>query len=171
MSNITSPMQGCKLQKVAINMQHKPGCKSKKIWHEATHSGANGQSGDVAILIQEDAFGASKPLPLFAGMVYSTVALPLAPTSLPVHMNGDFRLSSDRRTLWAGEGDRGQVCCDLLHRQCIVHDTVYNQCLQCQVLSAETITAEGHHPCAQGAAHFAVSVVTRRITCMRLEMT
>ena len=136
MSNITSPMRGCKLQKAAINIQDESGCKSKKIWHKATHSGS-GQSGDVAVLIQDDAFGASEPLPPVAGKVYSTMALPLAPTFLPVHMNGDFRLSSDRRTLWAGEGDRGQVCFDLPH-QCVVHDSVYKQidCLECQILDS-----------------------------------
>ena len=110
MSNITSPMPGCKLQNAAISIQDDSGSKSKKIWHKATHSG-NGQSADVAALIQEDAAGAGKLLPPIAGKVYSTMALPLAPTSLPVHINGDFLLSSDRRTLWAGEGDRGQVCC------------------------------------------------------------
>ena len=107
-SSITSTMAHSKLQKVAISIQDASGCKSKRIWHKATHTG-NGQSGDVAVLMQEDVSGAEKHLPPLAGKVYSTLALPLAPTSLPIHMNGDFRLSSDRRALWAGEGDRGQV--------------------------------------------------------------
>ena len=110
MSNITSPMPGCKLQKAAISIQDDSGGKSKKIWHKATHPGS-GQDGDVAVLFQKDAAGAGKLLPPMAGKVYSTMALPLTPTSLPVHINGDFRLSSDRPTLWAGEGDQGQVCC------------------------------------------------------------
>ena len=110
-SNGTSTMPCCKLQKAAISIQDESGCKSKHIWHKATHS-IGGQSGDVAILelVQEGTAKVGKHLPPVAGKVCSTMAVPLAPTSLPVHINGAFRLSSDRRTLWAGEGDHGQVC-------------------------------------------------------------
>lgn len=117
MSNNTSTMPHCKLQKVTISIQDEysgPGCTSKKIWHKATHS-IKGQSGDVAILVKDDATEAGTLLPPVGGKVYSTMALPLASTSLPVHLNGDFRMSSDRRTLWAGEGDRGQVYFNLPH--------------------------------------------------------
>lgn len=109
-STSTSTILSCKLQKAAITIKDESGCKSKHMWHKATHS-ISGQSGDVAILelVQEGAAEDGKLLPPVAGKVCSTMALPLAPTSLPVHMNGDFRMFSDRRTLWAGEGDRGQV--------------------------------------------------------------
>lgn len=111
MGNVPSPMQGCKLHKATVRMQtgDESGGTTKRVWLKTTHS-VKGQSGDVAILMQDDAFGPGHHLPTVEGKVYSTMALPLAPTSLPVHINGDFRVSSDRRTLWAGEGDRGQVC-------------------------------------------------------------
>ena len=105
MSSITSTVSSCQVQKATITCQYGSGPHRHSIWHKASHT-VNSQSGDVAVLIREGGID----LPKVLGKVYSTVALPLAPTSLPVHINGDFRLSSDRRTLWAGEGDRGQVC-------------------------------------------------------------
>lgn len=113
-------MPYCKLQKATISIHDVYSiCNGKTIWHKATHFDpyqlSEGHPGDVAILIKEDADEAGKILPPIAGKVYSIMALPLAPTSLPVHLNGDFRMSSDRRTLWAGEGDRGQVYFDLPH--------------------------------------------------------
>ena len=104
-SSITSTGAGCKVHEAIITCQYGSGPQRHSVWHKASHNTVNSQSGDVAVLVHEGGMN----LPKVLGKVYSTVALPLAPTSLPVHINGDFRLSSDRRTLWAGEGDRGQV--------------------------------------------------------------
>ncbi|KAL3132914.1 hypothetical protein ABBQ38_006828 [Trebouxia sp. C0009 RCD-2024] len=109
MSDMPSSMPGCQLHKATISIQNDKGGKINRIWLKTTNS-VNGHSGDVAILMHDDARLSGQHFPKVAGKVYSTMALPLAPTSLPVHINGDFGMSSDRRTLWAGEGDRGQVC-------------------------------------------------------------
>ena len=110
-SNTTSTLLDCMLYKTTISMQDTSGPKTKRTWLKATHFNSyySRKSGDVAILMSDDALAADKPWPEVAGKVYSVMALPLPPTSLPVHINGDFCLSSDRRTLWTGEGDRGQV--------------------------------------------------------------
>ncbi|KAL3132912.1 hypothetical protein ABBQ38_006826 [Trebouxia sp. C0009 RCD-2024] len=110
MSNMSSPMPGCKLQKAIVSIHHpdESDSKTKRVWLKTTTHSVKGQSGDVALLMHDDAGVSGQCWPEIVGKVYSTMALPLAPTSLPVHINGDFRMSSDRRTLWAGEGDRGQ---------------------------------------------------------------
>ena len=108
MSKVAAAMTTCTLQQASINIKVRyPSSSkiySKKMWLKATLDGTR-PSGSVAILLQQG----SKHLPQIVGKVYSVMALPLALTSLPVHINGDFCMSSDRRTLWAGEGDRGQV--------------------------------------------------------------
>ena len=111
-SNI-SGLAKCQLQKVSIHIQSaesvspaSPGMTTK-VWVKSAHT-ATGSEGNVAVLLQDDSPGGNT-LPKVIGKVYSIMALPLQTTNLPVHINGDFCMSADRRTLWAGDGDRGKV--------------------------------------------------------------
>lgn len=97
-------------QSVSISIQDANETKTKRVWVKSTHPATAGRpGGGVAVLLQDDSSGNSQTLPTIAGLVYSIMALPLERTGLPVHINGGFRMSSDRRTLWTGEGNRGQV--------------------------------------------------------------
>ena len=67
-------------------------------------------SCDVAILVHDSAAAARRQyLPSIAGKVFSTLHLPLENTGLPVHMNGAFKVQSDRRNLWSGDDDGGKA--------------------------------------------------------------
>ena len=106
---LARPVSHCTLQTVTVSRQNADGSTGKTIWAKASHTrqkeGEYG--GDVAALVQHE--GLSQELPAVEGKVYSTLALPLQNTRLPMHINGTFIMSSDRRTLVTGEGDRGQV--------------------------------------------------------------
>ena len=97
-SSMSSKLTDCKLDKATVSIQDSSSSETQRMWLKATHAAA-GQSGDVAVLMLDDPPSANKPWLEVAGKVYSVMALPLAPTSLPVHINGNFCLSSDRRTL------------------------------------------------------------------------
>ncbi len=67
------------------------------------------------MLLNEGPAASANTLPAIAGKVYSTMALPLEGTCLPVHINGAFLVSADRRSIWTGEGDGGQVSDNASH--------------------------------------------------------
>ena len=56
-------------------------------------------------------------LPAVPGSVFATMALPLEDTGLPLHINGDFWLASDRRSLWDDEGQDSKVVCQSIVSQ------------------------------------------------------
>lgn len=103
---------GCQRQKICICIQdasHKTACKT---WIKATHLQANTAKADAAVSMQDTSnthSSSSRQLPAIDGKVFSTLTLPLAKTFLPVHINGAFMMSSDRRTLRAGAGARAEV--------------------------------------------------------------
>ncbi len=128
-SNI-SGLAKCQLQKVTIRIQSadsvspaSPGMTTK-VWVKSTHTATGRSEGNVAVLLRDDSAPGDNTLPKVIGKVYSIMALPLQNTSLPVHINGAFCMSADRRTLWAGDGDRGKV--RILHS-----DQAYVAELQC----------------------------------------
>lgn len=96
------------LQRLTVSMQNAVSHRSKKLWLQAFNRSEEANGAGVAILLQDDAATVNK-LPPLAGKVFSTMMLPFEDTGLPVHINGAFCMSSDRRKLWEGEGDRGQV--------------------------------------------------------------
>ena len=124
-SNLSS-LADCQLQKVNISVQHASDSPIKQVWVKATHSAAGRTNGDVAVLVQDSSKSAVTTLPNLVGQVYSVLALPLGRTCLPVHINGAFSMSSDRRTLVMGQGNRGQVsrsmhmCCS--HGKMVWHE-------------------------------------------------
>ena len=64
----------------------------------------------VAILLHDSAAADGRHyLPSVAGKVFITLPLPLEKTGLPVHINGAFKVHSDRRNLWSGDDDGGKV--------------------------------------------------------------
>jgi len=93
-------------QRLAINIKHADGHLTSKQWLKIVNPDRNGD-GIAALLKDEHCKG--NQVPSLAGKVYSTMALPLDNTGLPVHINGAFFVSSDRRNLWEGEGDGGKV--------------------------------------------------------------
>ena len=115
MSNMSSSA-GCQLQQVTVHVQSAGNPMTTKVWVKSTCSATYRPQGNVAVLLQDSSVSTGNTLPKVVGKVYSVMALPLQSTNLPVHINGAFCMSSDRRTLWTGEGDRGQVltqiCCD-----------------------------------------------------------
>ena len=78
---------------------------SSRVWLKVTDPAKNGDG--IVTLLQEST--STEQLPTLSGKVYSTMALPFEDTGLPVHVNGAFFMSSDRRNLWEGEGDEGKV--------------------------------------------------------------
>jgi hypothetical protein len=113
-SNI-SGLAKCQLHKVTIRIQSadsvnpaSPGMTTK-VWVKSTHTATGRSEGSVLVLLQADSAPDDNTLPKAMGKVYSVMALPLQNTNLPVHINGAFCMSADRRTLWTGDGDRGQV--------------------------------------------------------------
>ncbi len=114
-SSSISSLVSCQLQKVTVRILSadrgsptNPGMTTK-VWVKSTHIAIGRSEGNVAVLLQDDSAPGGNTLPKVVGKVYSIMALPLQNTNLPVHINGAFSMSADRRTLWAGEGDRGQV--------------------------------------------------------------
>ena len=77
--------------------------------------------GGVAVLLDEGPAASANTLPAIAGKVYSTMALPLEGTCLPVHLNGAFLVSADRRSICTGEGDGGQVTGDNVSYHLAIH--------------------------------------------------
>lgn len=108
MSNMSSSA-GCQLQQVTVHMQSAGNPMTTKVWVKSASSATDRPQGNVAVLLQDSSVSTGNTLPEVVGKVYSVMALPLQSTKLPVHINGAFCMSSDRRTLWTGEGDRGQV--------------------------------------------------------------
>ena len=96
------------VQKLTISTQYADGHSTKSVWSKAVNSTQHALGAGIAILLQSNAFPGQR-LPPLAGRVFSTMILPFQKTGLPVHINGPFRMSSDRRKLWEGRGDRGQV--------------------------------------------------------------
>ena len=108
MSNLSSSA-GCQLQQVTVHKQSAHNPVTTKVWVKSAHSATDRSQGNVAVLLQDSSVSTGNTLPEVVGKVYSVMALPLQSTNLLVHINGAFCMSSDRRTLWTGEGDRGQV--------------------------------------------------------------
>lgn len=113
-SNI-SGLAKCQLQKVTIRIQSANSVTpastgmTTKVWVKSAHIATGRSEGNVAVLLQDDSAPSDNSLPKVIGKVYSIMALPLQNSNLPVHINGAFCMSADRRTLWAGDGDRGKV--------------------------------------------------------------
>lgn len=101
-------------QRLAINIKHADGHLTSKQWLKIVNPDRNGD-GIAALLKDEHCKG--NQVPSLAGKVYSTMALPLDNTGLPVHINGAFYVSCDRRNLWEGEGDGGKV----IHQMHVKH--------------------------------------------------
>jgi len=81
---------------------------SRQTWLRVDNPAA--MSCGVAILIHDSAAAAGRQyLPSIAGKVFITLPLPLGNTGLPVHINGAFKVQSDRRNLWSGQDDGGKV--------------------------------------------------------------
>jgi len=115
-SSLPSAIQTCQLQQLSLSLQHADSSKSNKIWLKSVNSSAVGRpEGGVAVLLNEGPAARTNTLPAIAGKVYSTMALPLEGTCLPVHINGAFLVSADRRSIWTGEGDGGQVSDNASH--------------------------------------------------------
>ena len=100
--------EGVVLQKLTITTQPANGRSTKKVWSRAVSTAEHAFGAGIAMLLQSDGFVGQR-LPELAGRVFCTMILSFQQTGLPVHINGAFRMSSDRRKLWEGEGDRGQV--------------------------------------------------------------
>ncbi|DBB08910.1 TPA: hypothetical protein ACH3X3_007552 [Trebouxia sp. C0006] len=108
-SSLPSAIQTCQLHQLSLSLQHADSSKSNKTWLKSVNSSAVGRpEGGVAVLRNEGPAASANTLPAIAGKVYSTMALPLEGTCLPVHINGAFLVSADRRSIWTGEGDGGQ---------------------------------------------------------------
>ena len=109
-SSLPSAASMCQLQQLSLSLQHADSSKSNKYWLKSVNSSAAGRpEGGVAVLLNDGPAASANTLPAIAGKVYSTMALPLEGTCLPVHINGAFLVSADRRSIWTGEGDEGQV--------------------------------------------------------------
>ena len=110
-THMPNSLNSCILQQIEINTQNglQHGEASKMVWIKALHLPKDVTlcGGDVAALLLKE--GSDQILPAVDGKVYSTLALPFEETKLPVHINGAFNMSFDRRTLRTGEGDRGEV--------------------------------------------------------------
>ncbi len=104
---VSTAATSCQEQQLAVSIQHANGQMTSKLWLKIINLARNGDG--VAALLEDEQTKGEK-MPLIAGKVYSTMALPLENTGLPVHINGAFFVSSDRRNLWEGEGDDGKVC-------------------------------------------------------------
>ena len=114
-SSSISSLVNCQLQKVTIRIlsagRVSPASDgmTTKVWVKSTHVAIGTSEGNVAVLLHDDSAPGGNTLPKVVGKLYSIMALPLQNTNLPVHISGAFSMSADRRILWAGEGDRGQV--------------------------------------------------------------
>ena len=98
-----------RMEKLTISSQNSDG-HIVKVWHKAVNTASPSQSDGMAVLalLQHNSMPAQK-WPVVSGKMYSTMALPIDTKGLPVHINGPFRMSADRRKLWEGQGDRGQA--------------------------------------------------------------
>ena len=96
------------LQRMVIDIQHADGTFSRQVWLKAVNARSRGSSAGCAVLLEDSAIP-GEALPAVHGRVFNTVALPLKDTGLPLHINGAFQVSSERRNLTGGEGDQGQV--------------------------------------------------------------
>lgn len=92
-------------ERLQITSQHSDGSTTTRVWMRVLDSTAS--CSGVALLQQDSQL--DPELPLVSGKIYTTMALPVEHTGLPVHINGDFLVSSDRRNLWEGKGDDGKV--------------------------------------------------------------
>ena len=96
------------VQKVTVTFQHGDGNQGQKQWMRVTKAAEPGKGAGIAALMWDD-HSPAVLMPNVDGRVYNTMPLPFELTHLPVHLNGTFAVSADRRRLWDGEGDHGQV--------------------------------------------------------------
>ena len=98
-----------RMEKLTVSSEN-AGRYTVKVWHKAVNTVSPSQSDGMAVLalLQHGSMPAQK-WPVISGKMYSTMALPIDTKGLPVHINGPFRMSADRRKLWEGQGDRGQA--------------------------------------------------------------
>ena len=92
-------------QKLTDRTRKADNSTSSRVLLKVTNPAKNGDG--IATLLRQSP--STEQLPSLSGKVYSTMALPFEETGLPVHVNGAFFVSSDRRNLWEGEGDEGKV--------------------------------------------------------------
>ena len=98
-----------RMEKLTISSEN-AGLQTVKVWHKAVNTASPSQSDGMAVLAQlQHGSNAAQKWPVISGKMYSTMALPIDTKGLPVHINGPFRMSADRRKLWEGQGDRGQA--------------------------------------------------------------
>ena len=109
-SELTSPSAASapksSMHTVQVISQHEDGHSTSTTWLRAASSAAEGSA--VAALLQDSSSDAA--LPLIDGRIFNTMMLPATDTGLPIHINGAFMVSSDRRSLWQGEGAGSKVC-------------------------------------------------------------
>lgn len=117
-------------QTFTVHIEKADSSKCSRTWLKIIDPAKNGDG--IATLLQDSL---CEHLPSLDGKVYSTMALPFENTGLPVHINGAFFVSSDRRNLWEGEGDNGKVCSTLIldNMSC----AFCHLCLTCYLFAAE----------------------------------
>ena len=91
-------------QQHMVTVEQTDGSTSSRKWLKIVSSS---RDDGVAVLLEDSR--SNDQMPSLPGKVYSTMAVPFENTGLPVHINGAFYVSSDRRNLWEGEGDEGKV--------------------------------------------------------------
>ncbi len=98
-----------RMEKLTVSSEN-AGLQTVKVWHKTVNTASPSQLDGRAVLAQlQHGSKAAQKWPVISGKMYSTMALPIDTMGLPVHINGPFRMSADRRKLWEGQGDRGQA--------------------------------------------------------------
>lgn len=92
-------------QMLTVNVKNAGRGNSQHVWLKVINLAANG--GGIAIPLNEPETGQTPSA--FSGKLFCTLPLALEVTALPVHVNGSFLVSSNRKSLWEGEGDGGKV--------------------------------------------------------------
>ena len=100
---------GCHRHLISVKIHNSRNNASRQQWMRCTHSAPGRISADTAVLLQDNVDGRDTVFLVLDGQVYSTLTLPLTRTQLPLHINGAFMMSSDRRTLRGGEGAQAEV--------------------------------------------------------------
>ena len=106
-----------KLQNMVIQADTGSGIVTKH-WAKILSNVTTGNTDGVAVLLSATDDQHEQLFPILDGKVCSTIPLPYRMTGLPMHINGAFSLTWDRRNLWHGEGSSNQVACCSLHDLC-----------------------------------------------------